>query len=46
MDEQALFIYENPINEAIFGGNQMKVSFYSDVTGEIKALSGYIKQMD
>ncbi|MDQ6468768.1 YolD-like family protein [Exiguobacterium acetylicum] len=46
MDEQTLFIYENAINEAMFEGNRVKVSFYNDLTGEIKDVSGYVKKLD
>lgn len=46
IDEQTFFIYENVINEAMFEGNQVNVSFYDDFTNEIKTVSGYVKQLD
>jgi len=46
MDEQMLFVYEEVINEALFNGYQVKVTYYDDVCSDMKSCMGHVQRID
>lgn len=46
MDEQMMFVYEEVINEALFNGNQIKITYYDNISGDIKFCKGYVQKID
>lgn len=46
MDDQMMFVYEEIINEALFKGYQIKISYYDDVFSEVKSSKGYVQRID
>lgn len=46
MDEQMMFIYEEVINEALFNGYQIKITYYDDVCGDMKSCRGHVQRID
>ena len=42
IDDQMMFVYEDVINETLFNGYQIKVTYYDDVCGDMKSSRGNI----
>lgn len=46
MDDQMMFVYEEVINEALFNGYQIKITYYDDVCSDIKSCRGHVQRID
>ncbi|MER2010450.1 MAG: YolD-like family protein [Psychrobacillus sp.] len=46
MDDQMLFVYEEVINEALFSGYQISVTYYDDVCSDMKSCKGHVQRID
>lgn len=46
MDEQMMFVYEEVINEALFNGYQVRVTYYDNVCGEVNSCKGHVQRID
>lgn len=46
MDDQMLFVYEAVINEALFNGYQVKVTYYDVVCSDIKSCKDHVQRID
>lgn len=46
MDEQMMFFYEEVINEALIKGNQIKVTYYDNISSNMKSCNGYVQRID
>lgn len=46
MDDQMMFIYEEVINEALFNGHQIKITYYDDACGDMKSCKGHVQRID
>lgn len=46
MDDQIMFVYEEVINEALFNGDQIKVTYYDTISGNMKSCKGHVRQID
>lgn len=46
MDDQMMFVYEEVINEALFNGYRIKITYYDSVSGNVKSFKGHVKRID
>ncbi|MER2008865.1 MAG: YolD-like family protein [Psychrobacillus sp.] len=46
MDEQMMFVYEEVINEALLNGNQIKITYYDNVSSVMKSSKGYVQRIN